>query len=487
MLEASEPAPISLPVFDRIEAARNGAAEGDPRTELFWMFSPDDTIVAIATPPGRGGIGVVRISGAAAAAVAASLSGRRRPLAPRHATLSQVMGPHGTFDRAILTFFPAPHSYTGEDVVEISAHGSPVLLEAIVAAAVAAGARLAEPGEFTFRAFLRGRVDLVQAEAVRDLVESVTPLQARAAFDQLEGTLTAEIRAADRALFELTARLEASLDFPEEGYHFVEPGSAAREVRDVIARLDRLLASAGRGRLLRTGMQVVFAGRTNTGKSSLFNCLAGTGRAIVTHLPGTTRDLVTETIGIAGIPVTLVDTAGINAAAVDPVELEGMSRAAAARDVAAVVMIVLDGTRPLEDDDRRLLAETAGRARVIVRNKSDQPAAWDATAVAPAAIVDVSAVTGAGIEELCAAIVGSLTEREAARDLPAITNVRHASLVARAREALERGAEAAEAGTPEEFVLADLGEARSRLEEVTGARTSEDMLAEIFSKFCIGK
>lgn len=451
------------------------------------MFSPDDTIVALATPAGRGGIGVVRMSGPDAVRVAARLSGREEPLRPRHATLSRINASGRVLDQVILTFFPGPHSYTGEDVVEISAHGSPVLLAGIVSAASDAGARLAEPGEFTFRAFLRGRIDLVQAEAIGDLVNSVTPLQARAAFDQLEGTLTAEIGEVDAALFELTARLEASLDFPEEGYHFVHPRGAADGITRIIQMLDTLLATAVRGRLLRDGMQVVIAGRPNAGKSSLFNCLAGAGRAIVAELPGTTRDLLTETVEIAGIPVTLVDTAGMNTAAVDPVEVEGMARAVAARAVAAVIMIVLDRSRPLSADDARLLDETTSRPRVIAVNKSDQEPAWDEAVLDGVAVVQVSARTGQGLATLRGALVGALTEREPARDLPSITNMRHVTLLQSARVALERAASAAHAGTPEEFVLADLNEARSRLEEITGARTPDDVLAEIFSRFCIGK
>lgn len=451
------------------------------------MFSPDDTIVAIATPPGRGGIGVVRVSGPDAVRVVAALTAPARRFEPRHATLVRIDAGPDTRDQAIVTYFPAPHSYTGDDVVEISAHGSPVLLNGIVHAARRAGARLAEPGEFTFRAFLRGRMDLVQAEAVRDLVDSVTPLQARAAFDQLEGTLTGEIRAIDAALFELVARLEASLDFPEEGYHFVEPGAAASAIDRIVHMLDALLSSAARGRLVRDGLQVVIAGRPNAGKSSLFNRLAGAGRAIVTERPGTTRDLLTETVDVHGIPVTLVDTAGMNTEAVDPVEVEGMARAAAAREVAAVVLVVLDRSRPLTEDDCRLLRDTASRARVVAANKSDRPAAWDAASVGAAAPIHVSAQTGEGLEDLRRALVGALIDREPSRDLPAVTNMRHAGLLEAARAALARAAAAARAGTPEEFVLADLHEARACLEDVTGARTADDMLAEIFSKFCIGK
>jgi tRNA modification GTPase len=452
------------------------------------MFTPDDTIVAIATPPGRGGIGVVRISGAESPGIAARLIDRSEPLVARHATFARLKAARGAADQVIVTFFPAPHSYTGEDVVEISAHGSPVLLRAIVESAMAHGARLAEPGEFTFRAFLRERIDLVQAEAVRDLVDAVTPLQARAAYDQLEGTLTARIRDIDREVFDLTVRLEASLDFPEEGYHFVESGEAAREIAAIAQRIDELLASAARGRLLREGLQVAIAGRPNAGKSSLFNCLAGAGRAIVTDTPGTTRDLLTEVIDVDGVPMTFVDSAGVRAGARDAVEIEGIARALAARDVAQVVLVVLDRSRPLDGDDCELLTATARRPRVIAVNKCDLAAAWDETRdnLRGLPIVFVSAKTGAGLDELRQALADAAAG-EPTRDTPAITNVRHADLLASARMALARAEAAAGAATPEEFVLADLNEARARLEEIGGARTPDDILHAIFDRFCIGK
>jgi tRNA modification GTPase len=452
------------------------------------MYDADDTIVAIATPAGRGGIGVVRLSGPRSAQIATALTGRREPFEPRHATFARVAAAGGNLDQVIVTHFPAPHSYTGEDVVEISAHGSPVLLRAIVSAAMDQGARLAEPGEFTFRAFLHERIDLVQAEAVRDLVDAVTPLQARAAYDQLEGTLTERIRAIDERVFDLTLRLEASLDFPEEGYHFVESGDAAREIGGLVDDLDVLLASAARGRLVRDGLQVVIAGRPNAGKSSLFNCLAGAGRAIVTDTPGTTRDLLTEVIDVDGVPMTFVDTAGIRTGAVDPVEAEGIARAVAARGVAHVVLVVLDRSRPLDDDDRDLLAATSGGARVVAINKSDLAAAWDAAAegVGGTHTVSVSAKTGSGLDALRGALAGA-GAGDALRDVPSITNVRHADLLRQARAALQRAAEAARAVVPEEFVVADLHEARQRLEEVTGARSSDDILRAIFDTFCIGK
>jgi tRNA modification GTPase len=449
-------------------------------------FNTDDTIVAIATPPGRGGIGVVRISGVEATRVAREISDLHAPLKPRHATLARVHASARTLDQAVLTYFPGPHSYTSEDVVEISAHGSPVLLRSIVTVCMDRGARLAEPGEFTLRAFLGGRIDLVQAEAVRDLIDAVTPLQARAAFDQLEGTLTSRIRAVDAGLFDLTARLEASLDFPEEGYHFVAHNGAAVEIEALAARLAELLGDANRGRLIREGAQVVIGGRPNAGKSSLFNALAGVGRAIVTDVPGTTRDLLTEMVDIDGVPVTLVDTAGLRATASDAVEAEGMARARAARAVAQLLVVVLDRSRPLEGEDRDLLEEARTTRSVIAANKIDLAAAWDAGRETPDALL-ISATSGEGLDQLRQAMSRRLAEGAGTRDAPAITNVRHVDLVARARHALERAAAAARAQTPEEFVLTDLNEARATLEEVTGARGADATLAAIFAKFCIGK
>jgi tRNA modification GTPase len=449
------------------------------------MFSPDDTIVAIATPAGRGGIGVVRVSGPGALRVAASLSDRTEPLEPRRATLLRIMANATAVDRAVLTFFPAPHSYTGEDVLEISAHGSPVLLREIVGAAVQAGARLAEPGEFTFRAYLRGRIDLVQAEAVKDLVDAITPLQARAAFDQLEGTLTQRIREIDTALFEVSARLEASLDFADEGYHFIDPASAARELDEIGRAIEALLSDAGRGQLVRDGAQAVIVGRPNTGKSSIFNRLAGAGRAIVTDIPGTTRDLLTAVVDLGGIPVTLVDTAGLRTSPSDAVEREGIARTHAARTVADLIVVVLDASSALTPDDEELFAKPGPSGLIVVRNKSDLAPAWDPRSVAPT--LPVSARTGAGFDELRSAMVAALSGGERLRDTPAVTNMRHAELLARARAALGRASAAAAAGTPEEFVAADVTEARGYLEEVTGARTPDDVLHAIFDRFCIGK
>ncbi len=450
------------------------------------MFSLADTIVAIATPSGRGGIGVVRISGPQAREVARTIASYSLALEPRHATVTDIRVDGAAIDRAVVTFFPAPHSYTGDDVVEISAHGSPVILRAIVDVAMRAGARLAEPGEFTFRAYLHGRMDLVQAEAVRDLIDAVTPLQARAAFDQLEGTLTARIQEIATALFELSARLEASLDFPEEGYHFIAPGSVAEETRAISRQIESLLADARRGRLIREGAQVVIVGRPNSGKSSLFNRLAGSARAIVTDIPGTTRDLVTELIDVEGMAITLVDTAGLHGAPGDAVEQEGIARARRAQEIADLTIVVLDRSRSRNPADEMLLDETRARPRLVVANKVDLSARWNVDALGCGAI-EVSAETGEGMDDLRRAIAGALSGAEPLHHPPAVTNARHVDLLAKAGAALQRAAAAADDRTSEEFLAADLAEARALLEEVTGARTPDDVLDEIFLKFCIGK
>jgi tRNA modification GTPase len=485
------------------------------------VFSTSDTIVAIATPPGRGGIGIVRLSGPAASRIARSIITLNADLEPRRATLTRVLrepavrsrqsaadisrsGPFnrpsdgaasGTpragreeLDEVLATYFPGPASYTGDDVVELSAHGSPIVLKAIVWSAMSAGARLAEPGEFTLRAFLNGRMDLMQAEAVADLVDAVTPLQARAAFDQLQGTLTRAVGDIERELFDLIARLEASIDFADESYHFVEPQAAATAIDRLIHQAASLLADAHRGRLIREGLQVAIAGKPNVGKSSLFNALLGTGRAIVTEIPGTTRDVLTEVVDLDGLRVTLLDTAGLRPAA-DRIELEGVDRARQALDVSDLILIVIDASEAMDDTDRHLV-HVYEKKGVVVRNKIDlvgRPAGRRQTVAERE--VDVSALTGEGTDALRAAILSAL-DVEPRTDRPAITNVRHVGLVERAREALEhaRGAiEASGGALSEEFILADLQEARRALEEVVGRRTPEDLLAHIFSRFCIGK
>ena len=453
------------------------------------MFATDDTIVAIATPPGRGGIGVVRVSGPRALQIGRGLLESHIELAARSATFARVIDPASgrVLDQVVATWFAAPHSYTGEDVIELSGHGSPVLLGRIVEIAIGLGARLAEPGEFTLRAFLSGRMDLPQAEAVADLVEAVTPLQARAAMDQLEGTLTAAIRGVDTALFDLAARLEASLDFPDEGFHFVTRDDVVGELAQIEDRLSRLLEEGRAGRVIREGRTVVIAGRPNAGKSSLFNALAGADRAIVTSVPGTTRDLLTERVNIEGLALTVVDTAGLRDAR-DEVEAEGVRRAQDAQKVASLTLIVVDGSEPLTSEAREVIAGALS-PKLVVQSKADLPAAWTpAELSAPDTdVVAASAITGQGLDALRQRIAEVLTSREDLRDPPLISNIRHLALVEDARDAMSRGLQALRDGATEELVLTDLGRAREALEEITGRRTVDDLLVQIFTRFCIGK
>ncbi len=447
------------------------------------MFSTTDTIVAIATPAGRGGIGVVRLDGPDAKRIAGVLAGQDGGFEPRHATLARIAARQEIVDHAVVTFFPGPHSYTGGDVVEISAHGSPVILEAIVKAAVAAGARLAGPGEFTFRAYLNRKIDLVQAEAVRDLVDAVTPLQVRIAFDQLEGTLTEQIRRLDDQLLALIARLEASLDFPDEGYHFVTAPELASTLDAVRRELKELLRDAARGRMIRDGATVAIVGRPNAGKSSLFNRLAGAARAIVTEVPGTTRDLLTERVDVDGVPFTLVDTAGLRVEPEDAIEEEGISRARLAIATADLVLVVLDRSAPLSREDEMLLSAASASRRVLVASKSDLPAAWPEETLGALA---VSSITDAGIGALRAELA-SAAGLEPGRERAPIANIRHAALLERADGLLASASSAATSGVSEEFVLTDLHDARSCFDEITGARTPDDVLRMIFDRFCIGK
>jgi tRNA modification GTPase len=457
------------------------------------MFSTSDTIVAIATPPGRSGIGVVRLSGVGAARIAGVLLDRRGPLRPRVATFARIKSTNGAgnahLDEVVATWFPRPKSYTGEDLVEIGAHGNPVILGAIVNAATSCGARLAQPGEFTLRAFLNGRLDLIQAEAVADLIQAATPLQARIAFDQLEGTLTGVIARIDQKLFDLCARFEASLDFPEEGYSFIDPAEGRAGLEAIRRELYELIRTSQAGRIIREGRQVAIVGKPNVGKSSLFNYLIGSERAIVTPIPGTTRDLVTETADVCGIRVRLVDTAGIRPTS-DVVEVEGVDRAHRAADVADLTLVVLDRSRALEDVDRALMSRVPNGPIRLVINKVDLPAAWSLDDVHGGdTVAQISLKTGQGLEAMRSTIADGLNASELLSDGPVVTNLRHVQLLERAHAAIDRSVKALgeNATLSEEFVLADVSEARHALEEITGTRTNDDLLTHIFSRFCIGK
>lgn len=449
------------------------------------MFAADDTIVAVATPAGRGGVAVARLSGPAAHDIALGLAGRRRPLRARHVTRARLGGLE-VADDALLTYFPSPASYTGQDVVEISTHGSPVVMAAVVAGATARGARAARPGEFTLRAFLHGKLDLLQAEAVQALVDAVSPADARIAIGQLDGGLSVAAVGIATAIRELHLRLEASIDFPDEGYHFIDRETAAASVHDLRRQVAALVDGAAHARRLHDGYLVVVAGAPNVGKSSVFNALVGGQRAIVTPVAGTTRDLVSEHVLVGEAHLRLVDTAGVRVAA-DVVEGEGIRRATAAAAEADLVLVVLDHSRPIDADDRRVLAATAGQTRLVVANKCDLPPAWiDGD---PGVELSVSAATGQGIATLAATLAA-----RASGGVPA----EHALVVnerqrARLRETLEHlqhacaAVDAAGGAAPEEFLAADLVRAGQALDELTGVGAADDVLAEIFSRFCIGK
>ncbi len=452
------------------------------------MLPPDDTIVAIATPLGRSAIGVVRVSGRSAVDVAAAILNGAR-LRPRRATCCRVKveGVHTDTDggdEAVVVWFPAPRSYTGEDVVEISAHGNPMLLNGIVQSAMAAGARLARRGEFTLRAVMNGKRELVQAEAVADLIEASTPSQARLAFDQLHGTLSSRLAAIDADVFDLIAKLEASLDFPDEGYHFLADDEGAAILNRLLERVDTLLTDASRGRLVREGATVAIVGRPNVGKSSLFNALVGGDRAIVTDVPGTTRDLLTERVDIGGLCVTLVDTAGVRDST-EPVEQEGVRRGARARETADLVVVVLDATRGLTSEDETLLRDTGEDRCVVVWNKCDL--IERAETPFDVAGCRVSATKGSGLDDVRDGIARALVHHTSDRDSPALANVRHIAQLEAVRAALLRARQLISDRAPEEFVLRDLHTARSSFDELFGARTSADVLERIFDRFCIGK
>jgi tRNA modification GTPase len=459
-------------------------------------MSPTDTIVAVATPPGRAGLGVVRLSGPEAAAIAQRLVDRPRPFEPRRATFCRVRAGGGDagalLDEVVCTWFPAPASYTGDDVVEVTGHGNPVVLGAVVERALSAGARLARPGEFTFRAYLNGRLDLVQAEAIADLIDAVTPAQARLASDQLDGTLTREIAALALRVTSALASVEAAIDFPDERDEIVRAPAAIGEVAALLARVGELVAGARRGRLIREGAQVVLAGPPNAGKSSLFNRLLAADRAIVSDVPGTTRDLVTERCDLQGIPVTLVDTAGLSEAG-DLVERAGVRRAHAALGAADLVVLVLDGSAPLGVAARAQAARLPGDRLIVAANKCDLAHAWpldthDIGVPAASPVLRVSATSGAGIDALVTAVAAALGAGEGPpRDPPTVTNLRHATLLARVEASLRRAHDLLLHDGGDELAAAELHEAHAALREVTGHGARDAVLHEIFARFCLGK
>lgn len=429
-----------------------------------------ETIVALSTPPGRAGLGVVRITGKQSQAVAAALVPgiELRPWRVARGTL--ISGA----DHVLVTLFAAPHSYTAEDLVEISCHGSPVVLRFCLDQAVQAGARLAEPGEFTLRAYVNGRIDLPQAEAVRDLIDSTTLYQAKIAAQQVEGSVSRRVNPLKHQLVELIALLEAGIDFAEDDISIPQNDELFRRLIPLTAGLRKLAESFQYGNLVREGLQLAIVGRPNVGKSSLFNRLLEQDRAIVTDIPGTTRDAISETAAIEGIPVKLVDTAGIREST-DQVESLGIGRSYQAMADADVTIVVIDGSAPLTEDDQRIISRVSGRM-VLAANKCDLGSA------APG--LPVSALTGQGIAELRRAI---LPKAQAANEEGFITSVRHERLLQEALESLDRAAAAIENNIPHEMLLLDLYSALSPVDAITGATTADDILNQIFSTFCIGK
>ncbi|WP_419805029.1 tRNA uridine-5-carboxymethylaminomethyl(34) synthesis GTPase MnmE [Terriglobus sp.] len=454
-----------------------------------------ETIVAVATPPGRGGIAVVRLSGPDSLRIARALVRLKREPETHRVRFGHVLDEGGeVLDDALLTYFAAPHSYTGEDVVEISVHGAPVVVQTVVQLSLRRGARLAHAGEFTERAFLNGRMDLTQAEAVRDLIESSTVAQARLAAEQLGGSLQREVRPAKDALVMLVAALEAGIDFAEDDLQTMPTDEIAARIAALRPALERLLASFAHGRLLREGLRLAIVGRPNAGKSSLFNKLLERDRAIVTPIPGTTRDVVSERAVIGDVPVELLDTAGLRETE-DVVERLGVERSHEAIADADLLLHVLDATAADEEQEMAAAWVAAGRTPVVrVWNKADLLPSEEREG-APEGALWTSAVTGEGMDALRGAILryagaggagaGSGTAAGAVHAM--LTNTRQRDSIARALEGLERGAQAALSGTPHEMLLLDLYEALQGLDALTGQTTADDVLNQIFSTFCIGK
>ena len=451
-----------------------------------------DTIVAISTPPGRGGIGIVRLSGPEASSIAVELVRLHRPLEHAHAQLAEVLDSAAPdserIDQAVVTFFAAPNSYTSDDLVEIAAHGSPVVLDLLLRHALDRGARLAEPGEFTQRAFLSGKVDLTQAEAVRDLIEAQTLTQARQAASQMGGALSRRVQPVKQALVELIALLEAGIDFAEDDVEVTPQTEIGRHIEELTPPLAALEASFARGRVVHDGLTLAIVGRPNAGKSSLFNRLVERDRAIVTATPGTTRDLVTERIAIEGIPIELVDTAGLRDTH-EEIEQLGIARTREALADASIVVVVLDATQTLNDEERALLEAVKARPAVVAINKSDLagPGFGLAGGASSAnAVLHTSALTGDGIAALRQSIV-SLATGGAAAEPGLLTSVRHQQAIATARSALNDAGKANIDQIPHEMILIDLYRALWALDSLTGQTTPDDILNLIFSTFCIGK
>jgi len=474
----------------------------------------DDTIVAIATAPGRGGIGVVRVAGPRSREIAAPMLRLKHDLEAGRAVFGELVEPStpeqsripassaetaremdkhedasvgGRIDEVVVTYFAKPNSYTTDDVIEISGHGSPVVLGRIVELCIASGARMAEPGEFTMRAFLNGRIDLTQAEAVRDLIESQTLYQAKVAAQQLDGALSRRLQPIKKTLVELIALLEAGIDFAEDDVSVPQDAVILERMANVRAPLEQLAATFAYGKIVHEGLTLAIVGRPNVGKSSLFNRLVERERAIVTATPGTTRDLVSETVSIGGIPIKLVDTAGIRHA-LDEAESIGIRKSMEALADADLVLIVLDASQPGNVEDQELLSQAGNQSVIVIENKCDLGCGNRSPVANGYQRVRTSALTGEGIPELRAAILDHITGAGGSLgESGFLTNIRHKQHIENSLSALDAAETAIQGKVPHEMLLMDLYNALRPLDAITGATTTDDILNLIFSTFCIGK
>ncbi|KXK01546.1 MAG: tRNA modification GTPase TrmE [Acidobacteria bacterium OLB17] len=457
-----------------------------------------ETIVALATPPGRSGIGIVRLSGQDALSVARRLTGDAREFVPRRATFVELRDPadNGLIDKALVTYFAAPHSFTGEDTIEISCHGSPVLLRKVIDLCLAAGCRPAEPGEFTLRALSNGKLDLAEAEAIRDLIDAQTNAAARQAVRQLSGALSQSLQPLKDELLNTIVVLESALEFVEDDLPEAQSEAIARSLHEVAERTRAFADTFKAGHLIRDGLTATIVGRPNVGKSSLFNRLLGTERAIVTDIAGTTRDQLNERFTVGDIPVHLIDTAGMRETE-DVVEKIGVERARGAMADADLVIVVFDASEPLTEEDRELVRSASRQAFIIALNKIDKHASRDISLLASAGdpalaayrekMVAISAKTGEGLDELREAIVRPFATNDISTSNFLVTDARHYDLLMRTCDELLQSIERLEEGRSEEIVLIGLHNALRYLGEITGETTTEDMLTRIFSTFCIGK
>ncbi|MBA7593542.1 tRNA modification GTPase MnmE [subsurface metagenome] len=442
-----------------------------------------DTIAAISTPIGESGIGIVRLSGPDALAVARKVFAR--PLSNRRLVYGHITDPETgeVVDEVLVAYMEAPHTYTREDIVEINCHGGPLPLQRILGLALRYGARMANPGEFTLRAFLNGRIDLAQAESVLDVVQAKTAASLRVAVQGLGGKLSQSLKEVRSQLMGVLAYLTARIDFPEdeiEGQEVVPILEKARQM------LKELISSAEAGVVYRQGVRTAIVGRTNVGKSSLLNCLLRQSRAIVTPVPGTTRDTLEEVVNLKGVPFVLVDTAGI-VQSKDLVEALGVERSRRAIEQADFVLLVIDTSEPLKDPDREIIDLLGGKEVVVVANKSDLPSQADLDGL-PWPKVSTSALTGDGLEELEERMVDCvLGGRVFTSDALLVSNPRHKSALERAQSHLEQALSSIEAQMPDDFVTIDLTAALNALGEITGETVTDELLETIFSNFCIGK